>query len=92
MKDLLLNESVAELLLLQEIFHEELRKRRNKYGYKSPKMWEDMMVRLVTHLMNYFCTLYKVIIRRFIEVGKKQKQTGWIIYMGNSGWTIGQKR
>ena len=64
----LVNRFAAELLLPQEIFHGELRKRLIEYGYKGPKMQEDMMVRLVTHLMNYFCTPYKAIIRRFIEL------------------------
>lgn len=64
----LVNRFAAELLLPQEIFHEELRKKLDEYGYKGPKMQEDMMVRLVTHLMNYFCTPYKAIIRRFIEL------------------------
>lgn len=64
----LVNRFAAELLLPQEIFHEELQKRLDEYGYKGPKMQEDMMVRLVTHLMNYFCTPYKAIIRRFIEL------------------------
>lgn len=64
----LVNRFAAELLLPQEIFHEELRKRLIEYGYKGPKMQEDIMVRLVTYLMNYFCTPYKAIIRRFIEL------------------------
>lgn len=64
----LVNRFAAELLLPQEIFKEELKKRLDEYGYKGPKMQEDMMVRLVTHLMNYFCTPYKAIIRRFIEL------------------------
>lgn len=64
----LVNRFAAELLLPQEFFHEELQKRLEEYGYKGPKMQEDMMVRLVTHLMNYFCTPYKAIIRRFIEL------------------------
>lgn len=64
----LVNCFAAELLLPQEIFIEEVRQRLDEYGYKGPKMQEEMMVRLVTYLMNYFCTPYKAIIRRFIEL------------------------
>lgn len=64
----LVNRFAAELLLPEDIFREELRQRLDEYGYKGPKMQEEMMVRLVTYLMNYFCTPYKAIIRRFIEL------------------------
>lgn len=64
----LVNRFAAELLLPQEIFQKELRQRLEEYGYKGPKMQEEMMVRLVTYLMNYFCTPYKAIVRRFIEL------------------------
>lgn len=64
----LVNRFAAELLLPQEIFIEQIRDRLEEYGYKGPNMQEEMMVRLVTCLMNYFCTPYKAIIRRFIEL------------------------
>lgn len=64
----LVNRFAAELLLPKEKFVQELRQRLQEYGYKGPKMQEEMMVRLVTYLMNYFCTPYKAIIRRFIEL------------------------
>lgn len=40
-----------------------------EYDYQGPRMYTEMIVRLVTYLMNYFCTPYKAIIRRFIELG-----------------------
>lgn len=65
----LVNRFAAELLLPTDIFKKELIDKLKEYDYKGPKMSEEMMVRLVTYLMNYFCTPYKAIIRRFIELG-----------------------
>lgn len=65
----LVDRFAAELLLPMDIFKKELEGKLKEYGYRGPKMSEDMMVRLVTYLMNYFCTPYKAIIRRFIELG-----------------------
>lgn len=64
----LVNRFAAELLLPKDIFQEEVRRRLEEYGYKGPRMQEELMVRLVTYLMNYFCTPSKAIIRRFIEL------------------------
>lgn len=65
----LVNRFAAELLLPKEIFVKELNSKLQEYDYKGPRMDTEMMVRLVTYLMNYFCTPYKAIIRRFIELG-----------------------
>lgn len=65
----LVNRFAAELLLPESIFKKELENKLKEYDYKGPSMSAEMMVRLVTYLMNYFCTPYKVIIRRFIELG-----------------------
>lgn len=65
----LVNRFAAELLLPQQIFIKEVDDKLKEYDYKGPQMSAEMMVRLVTHLMNYFCTPYKAIIRRFIELG-----------------------
>ncbi len=65
----IVNRFAAELLLPADIFKKELDDKLKEYGYKGPWMTEEMMVRLVTYLMNYFCTPYKAIIRRFIELG-----------------------
>lgn len=65
----LVNRFAAELLLPMDIFKKELEGKLKEYGYRGPQMSENMMVRLVTYLMNYFCTPYKAIIRRFIELG-----------------------
>lgn len=56
-------------MLPEGIFKKELNEKLKEYNYKGPRMSEEMMVRLVTYLMNYFCTPYKAIIRRFIELG-----------------------
>lgn len=64
----LVNRFAAELLLPEDIFIKELDDKLREYDYKGPKMSAEMMVRLVTYLMNYFCTPYKAIIRRFIEL------------------------
>lgn len=64
----LVNRFAAELLLPENIFIKELVDKLGEYDYKGPKMSAEMMVRLVTYLMNYFCTPYKAIIRRFIEL------------------------
>lgn len=65
----LVNRFAAELLLPKDIFIKELNNKLKEYDYKGPRMYTEMMVRLVTYLMNYFCTPYKAIIRRFIELG-----------------------
>lgn len=65
----LVNRFAAELLLPEDIFIKEVDNRLDEYGFKGSRMSAEMMVRLVTYLMNYFCTPYKAIIRRFIELG-----------------------
>ena len=65
----LVNRFAAELLLPEIIFQKELENKLKEYNYKGPQISAEMMVRLVTYLMNYFCTPYKSIIRRFIELG-----------------------
>lgn len=71
----LVNRFAAEFLLPKEIFQKELGDKLKEYDYKGPQMTIEMMVRLVTFLMNYFCTPYKAIIRRFIELGYIEKST-----------------
>ena len=65
----LVNRFAAELLLPEKIFRKVLNHKLDEYNYKGPVMSKNMMVRLVTYLMNYFCTPYKAIIRRFSELG-----------------------
>lgn len=64
----LVNRFAAELLLPKDIFIKEVNDKLREYDYNGPRMSTEMMVRLVTYLMNYFCTPYKAIIRRFIEL------------------------
>ena len=64
----LVNRFAAELLLPESIFKIEVANKLIEYNYRGSQMPEEMMVRLVTYLMNYFCTPYKAIIRRFIEL------------------------
>lgn len=65
----LVNRFAAELLLPETIFRKVLSHKLDEYQYSGPVMSKEMMVRLVTYLMNYFCTPYKAIIRRFSELG-----------------------
>lgn len=69
----LVNRFAAELLLPEKIFRKVLSDKLNEYEYKGPMMSKGMMIRLVTYLMNYFCTPYKAIIRRFSELGYIEK-------------------
>lgn len=64
----LVNRFAAELLLPQNIFEMELKAKLKEFGYVGTVMSAEMMVCLVTYLMNYFCTPYKAVIRRFIEL------------------------
>lgn len=64
----LVNRFAAELLLPENIFIKELENKLKEYNYEGAQISAEMMVRLVTYLMNYFCTPYKAIIRRFIEL------------------------
>lgn len=64
----IVNRFAAELLLPETIFRSETQQRLLEYNYIGPSMSTETMVRLVTYLMNYFCTPYKAIIRRFIEL------------------------
>lgn len=71
----LVNRFAAELLLPEVIFRKVLNHKLNEYQYTGPVMSKEMMVRLVTYLMNYFCTPYKAIIRRFSELGYIAKES-----------------
>lgn len=62
------NRFAAELLLPEEIFVDETLHRLKELDYQGPTISTETMVRLVTYLMNYFCTPYKAVIRRFIEL------------------------
>lgn len=62
------NRFAAELLLPESIFRTEIQQRLQEYGHQGSTMSTETMVRLVTYLMNYFCTPYKAVIRRFIEL------------------------
>lgn len=65
----LVNRFAAELLLPEDIFRKVLADKLDEYEFEGTVMTKGMMVRLVTYLMNYFCTPYKAIIRRFSELG-----------------------
>lgn len=78
----LVNRFAAELLLPKKIFIKELNNKLKEYDYKGPRMYTEMMVRLVTYLMNYFCTPYKAIIRRFIELGYIEASVEQLFFKG----------
>lgn len=69
----LVNRFAAELLLPEAIFRRVLTDKLAEYEFQGSKLTGSMMVRLVTYLMNYFCTPYKAIIRRFSELGYIRK-------------------
>lgn len=71
----LVNRFAAELLLPQNIFEMELKAKLKEFGYVGTVMSAEMMVCLVTYLMNYFCTPYKAVIRRFIELDYIRENT-----------------
>lgn len=57
----------AEFLMPEDIFRNEISNRLNEYKYTGPTMQPDMVVDLITYLMNFFCVPAKSIILRFIE-------------------------
>ena len=59
----------AELLMPYDIFKDEIRKKLTEYQYSGPVMSQEMMIELVTYLMNYFAVPGKAVIRRFHETG-----------------------
>lgn len=59
----------AEFLMPDKIFIEEVRNKLIEYQFQGETISRHMMVELVTYLMNFFCTPYKSVIRRFIETG-----------------------
>lgn len=58
----------AEFLMPAIFFHEEVDRRLKEYHFGGPRMSGDMMVDLVTYLMNFFGVPYKSVIRRFHEM------------------------
>ncbi|MCM1056034.1 MAG: ImmA/IrrE family metallo-endopeptidase [Firmicutes bacterium] len=64
----IVNRFAAELLLPSSLFNAEIEQRLREYDHHGSVMSTETMVRLVTYLMNYFCTPYKAVIRRFIEL------------------------
>lgn len=59
----------AEFLMPDRIFIEEVRRKLIEYEFQGETISQHMMVELVTYLMNFFCTPYKSVIRRFVETG-----------------------
>ena len=58
----------AEFLMPEEIFRQEISNRLREYKYTGPNMQPEMVVDLITYLMNFFCVPAKSIILRFIEL------------------------
>lgn len=59
----------AELLMPKENFRAEIQSKLTEYQYKGTVMSQEMMIELVTYLMNFFAVPEKAIIRRFSELG-----------------------
>lgn len=64
----------AEFLMPDSIFIEEVRNKLIEYDFCGESISGHMMVELVTYLMNFFCTPYKSVIRRFVETGFVDEQ------------------
>ena len=64
----------AEFLMPDTIFTEEVRNKLIEYHFEGDSISGHMMVELVTYLMNFFCTPYKSVIRRFVETGFVDEQ------------------
>lgn len=63
----------AEFLMPEEVFQREVKNKLADLGFSDKSLTSDQMTRLVTYLMNFFCTPYKSVIRRFVELGHVQK-------------------
>lgn len=59
----------AEFLMPEAIFRNEISNKLEEYEYTGPNMRLEMIVDLITYLMNFFCVPAKSIILRFIELG-----------------------
>lgn len=59
----------AEFLMPADIFYREVDSKLDELRFEGNRMSQDIMMELVTHLMNYFCTPCKSVIRRFVELG-----------------------
>lgn len=59
----------AEFLMPEDIFRREVLGKLMELRFSGQRMSKEMMVELVTYLMNYFCTPSKSVVRRFVELG-----------------------
>lgn len=59
----------AEFLMPEQIFDKEVNSKLSELQFSGNQMSQQVMVELVTHLMNFFCTPYKSVIIRFVELG-----------------------
>lgn len=59
----------AEFLMPAHIFEREVGNKLSELQFSGSQMSQQTMVELVTHLMNFFCTPYKSVILRFVELG-----------------------
>lgn len=59
----------AEFLMPKDIFVGEIRKKLMEYQYEGSVMSLEMMIELVTYLMNFFAVPSKAVIIRFQETG-----------------------
>lgn len=66
----------AEFLMPEDIFRQEISNRLREYKYTGPNMQPEMVVDLITYLMNFFCVPEKSIIIRFIELDYVRESDG----------------
>lgn len=63
----------AEFLMPEEVFRKEVRAKLKELSFSGKGLSSEMMIQLVTYLMNFFCTPYKSVVRRFVELKYVQK-------------------
>ena len=72
--ELIIGKFTAELLIPCDTFKAEVHNKLKEYDYHGSYMSQEMMIELVTYLMNFFAVPAKAVIRRFNEVGYIQSQ------------------
>lgn len=65
----------AEFMMPEKEFAAEIHRKLNQFSYTGKSMPVDMMMELIAYLMNTFCTPYKSIVKRFIEMGYVKSET-----------------
>ena len=68
------NRFAAELLFPEKLFCKAFEAISNELGVDTSNLSTKEFVNIITFLMNHFCAPYKAVIRRFVEIGKIDKE------------------